>query len=186
MVGVVVVEGGVRAEGCPSVGVSGRPWRVKNRPTVTRHWASTAAMTSSAVNTSVSARTCGFPPRRIGSGSPAPFQAIHATSLSWGALAGGIGQDAAVNESRELVRQLLKVMVAYTWFFDTCEDSVLEDRIATKQMEYAVYLLGQLSEADRRRLVDELAELAALETDPAYREFVETFAESMGLTDEDD
>lgn len=91
-----------------------------------------------------------------------------------------------MNESRELVRQLLKVIVAYTWFFDTCEDSVLDDRIAIKQMEYAAHLLGRLSEADRQRLVAELAELAALETDPDYREFVETFAESMGLVDEDD
>ncbi|MGH3390700.1 MAG: hypothetical protein ACRDOO_17675 [Actinomadura sp.] len=91
-----------------------------------------------------------------------------------------------MNESGELVRQLLKVIVAYTWFFDTCEDSVLDDRIAIKQMEYAAYLLGQLSEAGRRRLVAELVELVALETDPDYREFVETFAESMGLIDEDD
>jgi len=44
----------------PSVGVTSRSWRVKNRPIgrVTRCWASTAAITSSAVAASVSASTC--------------------------------------------------------------------------------------------------------------------------------
>lgn len=83
-----------------------------------------------------------------------------------------------------MVRQLLKTVVAYSWFFEMCDESVLEDRIAVKQMEYAAYLLGELSAADRRRLVAELAEMAAGETDQAYREFVGGFAEAMGLIDE--
>jgi hypothetical protein len=97
-----------------------------------------------------------------------------------------IGQNAPVSDSPELVRQLLKAVVAYTWFFDTCDDSVLDDRIAIKQTEYAAYLLGELAEQDRQRLAAELAEMATLETNKAYREFMEDFAESMGLLDEDD
>lgn len=81
------------------------------------------------------------------------------------------------------MRQLLKVVLAYTWFFDTCDDSMLEDRIALNQTEYAGHLLAQLSEAGRRHLAAELSELASAETDPAYREFVKNFAHSMGLTD---
>jgi hypothetical protein len=34
-------------------------------------------------------------------------------------------------------------------------------------------------------LIGELAELAALETDPPYREFLKTFAHATGLTDEE-
>lgn len=95
-----------------------------------------------------------------------------------------MGQNAPVSDSPELVAQLLKAVVAYTWFFEKCDESVLEDRIAVKQMDYAAYLLGELSETDRRRLVAELTEMAAGETDQAYREFVRGFAEDMGLTDD--
>jgi hypothetical protein len=94
-----------------------------------------------------------------------------------------IGQAVPVSDSPDLVRQLLKAVVAYTWFFETCDESVLDDRAALKQMEYAAYLLGQLTAPDRQRLVAELAEMAAGETDPAYREFVEGFAEAMSLVD---
>jgi hypothetical protein len=90
-----------------------------------------------------------------------------------------------VSDSPELVRQLLKTVVDYTWFFETCDESVVDDSIALKQMEYAAYLLGQLASPDRQRLVRELTEMAADETDPAYREFVEGFAEAMSLIDEE-
>jgi hypothetical protein len=90
-----------------------------------------------------------------------------------------------VSDSPELIRQLLKTVVAYTRFFEACDESVLEDRIAIKQVEYAAHLLGELSEPDRQRLVAELAEMAAGEADPAHREFVEGFAEAM-FHDEDE
>jgi hypothetical protein len=91
-----------------------------------------------------------------------------------------------VSESPTLITQLLKAVVAYTWFFETCDESVLDDDTAVKQQEYAGYLLNQLSNADTRRLVDELAALAANESEPAYREFVEKFAFAMGLVDSED
>jgi hypothetical protein len=89
-----------------------------------------------------------------------------------------------VSDSPELVRQLLKTVVAYTWFFETCDESVLDDGVALKQMEYAAYLLGGLASPDRQRLVTELTEMAGGETDPAYREFVEGFAQAMGLVED--
>jgi hypothetical protein len=67
-----------------------------------------------------------------------------------------------------LVRQLLKTVVAYTWFFATCDEAILEDRIALKQLEYAAYLLGELPETDRGRLVAELTELADGEVGPRH------------------
>ncbi|GAB3989889.1 hypothetical protein GCM10029978_116220 [Actinoallomurus acanthiterrae] len=90
-----------------------------------------------------------------------------------------------MSDSPELVRQLLKAVVAYTQFFDTCDDSVLDDNTAIKQTEYAGYLLNQLGDTDRQRLIDELASLAALETDPSDREYLQTFAYAVGLIDEE-
>ncbi|GAA4483614.1 hypothetical protein GCM10023191_005430 [Actinoallomurus oryzae] len=90
-----------------------------------------------------------------------------------------------MSDSPEVVRQLLKAVVAYTRFFDTCDDGVLDDDTAIKQTEYASYLLNQLSDADRQRLIDELASLAALETDPSDREYLGTFAYAVGLADEE-
>ncbi|KAB2344722.1 hypothetical protein [Actinomadura rudentiformis] len=89
-----------------------------------------------------------------------------------------------MNNSPGLVRQLLQTVVAYTWFFETCDDSVLDDRTALKQMEYASYLLNQLADEEKQRLVEELAALAAAETDPAYRKFLQTFAFDMGITED--
>lgn len=91
-----------------------------------------------------------------------------------------------MSEAPQLVTQLLKAVVAYTWFFESCDETVLDDRTAIKQQEYAGYLLNQLSDADKQRVTDELADLAARETDPAYREFVETFAFAMGLVEPED
>ncbi|MEU8801276.1 hypothetical protein [Spirillospora sp. NPDC048819] len=91
-----------------------------------------------------------------------------------------------MSESPQLVTQLLKAVVAYTWFFETCDESELDDDTAMQQMEYAGYLLNQLSDVDKRRLVDDLAALAANETAPAYREFVTTFAFAMGLVETED
>lgn len=90
-----------------------------------------------------------------------------------------------MDESPDLVRQLLKIVVAYTSFFDTCDESVLDDDTAMKQTEYTGHLLNQLADADRRRLIDELASLATLATGPSDREYLETFAYAIGLVDEE-
>ncbi|URN09348.1 hypothetical protein LUW74_42370 [Actinomadura madurae] len=91
-----------------------------------------------------------------------------------------------MGEIPQLVAQLLKAVVAYTWFFETCDETVLDDDTALKQQEYAGYLLNQLADADKQRVADELAVLATGETDPAYREFLETFAFAMGLVEPKD
>ncbi|MEV4003821.1 hypothetical protein [Actinomadura sp. NPDC049753] len=91
-----------------------------------------------------------------------------------------------MSESPQLVTQLLKAVVAYTWFFETCDETVLDDDTALKQQEYAGYLLNQLSDADKHRVADELATLAASEPDPAYQQFLKTFAFAMGLAEPQD
>ncbi|WP_216893896.1 hypothetical protein [Nocardia alni] len=90
-----------------------------------------------------------------------------------------------MNEFPGLVQQLLRVVVAYTWFFESCDEDVVDGDTAIKQQEQAAYLLGQLSEADKSRLVGELAALAADETDPACREFLVAYSSAMGLVEED-
>lgn len=90
-----------------------------------------------------------------------------------------------MSDSPELVRQLLKAVVAYTQFFDTCDDSCLDDDTAIKQTEYAAYLLNQLADADRQLLIEELTSLAALETDPSDRDYLAKFAYAVGLVDEE-
>ncbi|MFI0484200.1 hypothetical protein [Actinomadura sp. 9N215] len=86
-----------------------------------------------------------------------------------------------MSDSPQLVTQLLKAVVAYTWFFESCDETVVDDDTAIEQQEYAGYLLNQLSDADKQRVADELTALAARETDQVYREFMETFAFAMGL-----
>ncbi|MEU5881043.1 hypothetical protein [Spirillospora sp. NPDC047279] len=88
-----------------------------------------------------------------------------------------------MSESPQLITQLLKSVVAYTWFFETRDESVVDDDTALKQQEYAGYLLNRLSETDKQRLIEELATMAANETDAPYREFVEMFAFAMGLVE---
>lgn len=51
--------------------------------------------------------------------------------------------------SPQLVTQLLKAVVAYTWFFESCDESDVDDDTATQQMEYAGHLLDQLSDVDK-------------------------------------
>ncbi|MFA1545705.1 hypothetical protein [Actinomadura chokoriensis] len=67
-----------------------------------------------------------------------------------------------MSESPQLVTQLLKAVVAYTWFFETCDESILDDDTALKQQEYAGYLLNQLSETDEQRVVYGLASQAGM------------------------
>ncbi|WP_258572091.1 hypothetical protein [Actinomadura parmotrematis] len=91
-----------------------------------------------------------------------------------------------MDESPELLTQLLKVVVGYTWFFETCDDEVLEDDTALEQMENAAHLLGRLTETDKQRLIAALEELAATETNEQEREFIQSFASAMGLTETED
>lgn len=40
-----------------------------------------------------------------------------------------------MSESRQLVAQLLKAVVAYIWFFETCDETVVDDDTALQQQE---------------------------------------------------
>ena len=66
-------------------------------------------------------------------------------------------------------------------FLELATDDVLDPDAAVKELESMAYLLGQLDEKERRRLV----EFAEAEADRAsaveYREFLRRFPEAMGL-----
>ncbi|MFV2176747.1 hypothetical protein ACFHW2_21435 [Actinomadura sp. LOL_016] len=91
-----------------------------------------------------------------------------------------------MNGSSELVRQLLETVVAFTRFFDTCDESVVDDDTAVKQLEQVSYVMSQLSDADKLRLVEELAAMATGESDPEYRQYLENFALTVGLIETED
>jgi hypothetical protein len=88
--------------------------------------------------------------------------------------------------SSPLVRALAGLVVQHDWFFESCDDSVLDPDDAVKQLEWSAYVLGRLSEADRQAFLTVVAELAAEETDRGLREFMETYGEDMGLLDPKD
>ncbi|MEO3788499.1 hypothetical protein ABGB12_34675 [Actinocorallia sp. B10E7] len=85
--------------------------------------------------------------------------------------------------SSSLVRTLVGLVVQRDWFFEGCDDEVLDPDDAVKQLEWSAYVLGGLSETDRRAFLAVLAELTAEETDPGLRELMESYGEDTGLTD---
>jgi hypothetical protein len=91
-----------------------------------------------------------------------------------------------MGSSSVLVRALVGLVVQHDWFFESCGDSVLHPDDALKQLEWSAYILGQQSEADRRAFLEVLAELAAEETEPGLREFMESYGENIGLIDPED
>ncbi len=72
-----------------------------------------------------------------------------------------------------------------TWFFDSGDDSVVDLDAAVKQMEWMSHKLSTLPAEDRSRLIALVDERAESESDPEFREFLSSFAETSGLLDED-
>ena len=85
--------------------------------------------------------------------------------------------------SSSLVRTLVGLVVRRDWFFEGCDDEVLDPDDAVKQLEWSAHFLGGLSEADRQIFLATLAELAAEEPDPGFREFMESYGKNAGLID---
>jgi hypothetical protein len=93
-----------------------------------------------------------------------------------------------------LVYALVKIIVSQVWFLDSCDDDVLDPRIALKHSEYIFYELEQLTPASRREIIASLNELAtnAEASQPreythndGYIKFVREFAIDLALEDED-
>ncbi|MBL1083675.1 hypothetical protein JK359_17155 [Streptomyces actinomycinicus] len=83
-----------------------------------------------------------------------------------------------------LTRALAEALVDVLWFVDGCEDEQMDPDDAVKVLENVAHWVTQLSGGQRHELLDLLATMAAEETNPARREFLEGFPEGFGL-DED-
>jgi hypothetical protein len=76
---------------------------------------------------------------------------------------------------------LMRAVVEAAAFLELSADGVLDPDIALKELESMAYLLGQLSESEKRQLVAfTLAEADRVSSDE-YRDFLRQFPEAMGL-----
>ncbi|WP_157520111.1 barstar family protein [Herbidospora daliensis] len=78
-----------------------------------------------------------------------------------------------------LVRTLAELVMDMAWFFESCDDSVVDPDDAVKQMEWISHKLGTLPTEARTRLIALIDERA--ESEPELREFLQSLAENSGL-----
>ncbi|WP_234326624.1 hypothetical protein [Streptomyces sp. NRRL S-495] len=69
-------------------------------------------------------------------------------------------------------------------FLDSCEDDEVDPDAAVRVIESVSWVLTRLPHGQRDRFLTMLADLAAVETDPGRREFLEAFPFACGLLDE--
>ncbi|MEV8450451.1 hypothetical protein [Streptomyces parvus] len=70
------------------------------------------------------------------------------------------------------------------WFIEGSEDEQMDSDDAVKVLEDVAHLVGKLSSDQRSELTGLLGTMAAAESDPARREFLEGFPEGFGLVDD--
>ncbi len=83
-----------------------------------------------------------------------------------------------------LSRALAEALVDVLWFIDGSEDEQMDQDDAVKVMEGVAHVISVLSSDQQQELTALLGEMAAAETDPTRREFLEEFPEGFGLIDE--
>jgi hypothetical protein len=83
-----------------------------------------------------------------------------------------------------LTRALAEALVDVLWFVDGCEDEQMEPDDAVKVLEGVAYLVSPLSSDQRSDFIDLLGTMAEDETNPSRREFLESFPEDFGLTED--
>lgn len=83
-----------------------------------------------------------------------------------------------------LTHALAEALVDVLWFVDGCEDQQMDPDDAVKVLEGVAHLVSTLSNDQRQELLALVGEMAAAETNPARREFLEEFPEGFGLIDD--
>ncbi|WP_406011174.1 hypothetical protein OG440_37340 [Streptomyces sp. NBC_00637] len=83
-----------------------------------------------------------------------------------------------------LTHALAEALVDVLWFVDGSEDEQMDPDDAVRVLEGVARLVGTLSNDQRHELIALLGEMAAAETNPARREFLEEFPEGFGLIDD--
>ncbi|MFE2599596.1 hypothetical protein ACFXCZ_24390 [Streptomyces sp. NPDC059396] len=84
-----------------------------------------------------------------------------------------------------LTPALAQALVDVLWFVEGCEDEQMDPDDAIKVLEGVVHLVTQLTSDQRSEFIDLLGSMAAEETDPSRREFLEGFPEGFGLVQDD-
>ncbi|WP_343308320.1 hypothetical protein [Streptomyces sp. SID5770] len=80
-----------------------------------------------------------------------------------------------------LTRALAEALADVLWFIDGSEDEQMDQNEAVKVMEGVAHVVSTLSSVQQQELIALLGEMAAAETSPARREFLEEFPEGFGL-----
>lgn len=83
-----------------------------------------------------------------------------------------------------LTHALAEALVDVLWFVEGSEDEQMDPDDAVKVLEGSAHLMSQLSSDQRSELLELLGAMAAAETDPARREFLEGFPEGFGLVED--
>ncbi|MFE3588946.1 hypothetical protein ACFXOY_15615 [Streptomyces niveus] len=82
-----------------------------------------------------------------------------------------------------LTRALAEALVDALWFVEGCEDDQMGPDDTVKVLEGVGHLVTQLSNDQRIEFIDLLGSMAAEETDPSRREFLEGLPEGFGLVE---
>ena len=83
-----------------------------------------------------------------------------------------------------LTRALAEALVDVLWFIDGSEDEQMDPDDAVKVMEGVGHVVSTLPNDQRQELIELVGEMAADETNPSRREFLEEFPEGFGLIDD--
>lgn len=83
-----------------------------------------------------------------------------------------------------LTRALAEALVDVLWFIEGSEDEHMDQDDAVKVMEGVAHVVSTLSSDQQQELIALLGAMAAAETNPARREFLEEFPEGFGLVDD--
>ncbi|MFJ4913955.1 hypothetical protein [Streptomyces sp. NPDC088726] len=83
-----------------------------------------------------------------------------------------------------LSHALAKGLVDVLWFVEGSDDEQMDPDDAVKVMEGFAHLASELSSEQRNELSELLGAMAAAETDPARREFLEGFPQGFGFLED--
>ncbi|MGW6415022.1 hypothetical protein [Streptomyces sp. NPDC055055] len=83
-----------------------------------------------------------------------------------------------------LTPALAEALVDVLWFIDGSGDEQMDQDDAVKVTEGVAHVVRTLSSDQQQELIALLGEMAAAETNPARREFLEEFPEGFGLVDD--
>lgn len=85
------------------------------------------------------------------------------------------------SSNRSLTHALAEALVDVLWFIDGSEDEQMDQDDTVKVMEGVAHVVSTLPSDQQQDLIALLWEIAATETNPARREFLEKFPEGFGI-----